>query len=169
MLIAVAALALGSAVVPQSGAADLECVLDRLTSADRLAVANEALQDSSASGPASKKLENAATTCATQRRWNGEYAGAVSGIAFAVLVGEQAELELANAGIETKVIDAWFGALSAPGRARVLDDSAGLERLAAKLEAAGTPADHLEANGELIGLYVGALVALERIERGLPL
>ena len=169
MFIALAAVALGSATVQSSGSADLDCVLNRITAADRLAVANETLRDARTRGPASAKIERAAADCATQRRWDGNYAGSIAAIAFSAVVGEQAELELKNAGIETSLIDAWFDALPVGERNRVLDNPAVLEGLFARLQGAGTPADHLEANGEILGLYVGALAALDRLERGVPL
>lgn len=158
-----------SAAQPSSGSADLDCILNRLPVAARTRIATETEQrDGNLSEEALSPLVGAVQACSAQLGWEQALAEGLTQLSVAVVLGEAAETRLGQAGISTQRIDQWFEAQNETVRTNPEMAASDTGRLVRTLMESGVPLEKVEAHGVQIGLYLGSLIMIERVERGLP-
>lgn len=158
------------AAAPQSGpGVEASCIVDQFTAAERAEVAALAQQNAEPPPALRSRLEAVGAGCAQSRGWTADNAGDIIGLALAVMIRDDAAPRLQQAGIAPASVDAWLARQDDQVRTSPEIGQSDAERLVFDLHAQGVPMPSLEANGQLLGAYVAALVIIERIERGLPL
>ena len=164
---AIAALLLASpaAATPHE---DATCLVGRLTPADVEAIVGRTMAGNS--NETVSRLAGPMEACSggnwtPDRRANA--AAYVIGLVTRRTLGER----LGANGVEVAALDRWFARQSDAFRttAFVSMSEADLEAAFATMVGHEVTADAMERNGESIGGYVGALVIMERIGRGLGL
>jgi hypothetical protein len=153
----------------QAGNPDLQCILDRVPAAVRSALADESVQEAPTSRPAGDVVVAAANACREQRGWDPEETGRVGVLAFASIMGEQSRARLGRAGIDPRLVVAWFDARSPEARVDPQITDAVSDELIAHLVAAGTSRNLIDAQADNIGALAASLMMIERVGRGLPL
>ena len=114
-------------------------------------------------------IESAIDACAARFAWQQERTVAIATAALGVLVRDRGRSDLAAAGIDPALIDAWFGRLDEESRAQSRRQGMSLQPLFAALVADGVSARLIESQAGTMVVYVTTLVGLERLGRGLPL
>jgi hypothetical protein len=166
MYIAVAAglLSLSSA---QPDSPDLQCILDRIPSATRSALLDEAV--AGASGPGNEALVAAAHACRTQRGWDGDTLASFGMLAYTYITGEQSRGRMERSGVDPDLIVQWFDGQDRPTKTTMPVSEAVMDALFSHLAASGISQATLEAQVTSIGAFWAALVMAERLDAGLPI
>jgi hypothetical protein len=148
------------AAAPALPAADVACIADRISAADRAAVLDEADQG----GKRVRGLLNeAASACAAAGSWTSDHADRTErAAAAAILVGAASE-RLDGNGIPARLIVEWFGGLS-PAVRRNPDIGEGfIDALQKRLLARGVKSAAIEAHATTIGALLGSLIMTEEL------
>jgi hypothetical protein len=148
---------------------DARCITSGLSPAERSEIGALAERNVEPPPPLEARLEEAVANCADERDWAPDRIEPMVGLALAMIIREQTGPRLHSAGIDPATVDAWLGRQSEQMRTNTAIEPADAERLVLDLHEGGIPMPTLEENGELLGVYVGARMIIERVERGLPL
>jgi hypothetical protein len=144
------------------------CILGRLDAATRVAIVAEMEPENAASHPGTDAFDRAVDHCAEGASWPPEATGNRAGVATALILRDDAADVLARAGIAPAQVEAALDRLGPNARITMPTDADG-ERMVEDLAAHGVARDVLERNGAVIGHYLGGLIVLARVARGLPI
>jgi hypothetical protein len=147
---------------------DLDCILDRLPAASRIAVAEEATGPERASRPGTDALVAATEACRRQLRWEPGEAASFQVLAHAFVLGDHSRERLRRAGVDPQLILSWFDAQTLAARTDLQISEALMERLVVHLQSAGISDERIESQIETIGGFYASLVLIERLSSGLP-
>jgi hypothetical protein len=148
---------------------DARCILSGLTPPERSEIAALAERNVEPPPPLQARLEEAVADCAEERSWAHERIEPMVGLALALIIRDHTGPRLRSAGIDPVAVDSWLAQQSEQMRTNTAIAPADAERLVLDLHEGGIAMPTLEENGELLGVYVGARMIIERVERGLPL
>ena len=165
MSIIFAAMLLGLAPAPASS--DIGCILDSVPPPDRPQLARDTLAASQT--PVIDRFNAAIEACVLDRGWSAEEAGTIAGSAVAIILRDDAAATLRRASVPVESVDQWLAGQSEAVRTNPDVEQPVMEALILSLIEKGVSEAVLEAQGETIGVYVGAQIMIERAERGLSL
>lgn len=89
-------------------------------------------------------------------------------VAMARVAQIETGAELGRLGIDTRLVDRWFQRQSDARRTNLRISAQEGEAMARELIAGGVPAGPLNAHAAKVGNFVGTLIIIERVRRGLP-
>ena len=160
---------------PSSGDGEgVDCVVGRVSAADRLAIAEPALSDTpdqAGAVEAESRFSDHLVACAQLHGWDDAQILRVSTLGVSRLVQDVARARLAGAGIDGAALDLWFDRQSEEFRTTAFHtmDEAEFEAALMTLQDSVMAADLLEAHAGLVGGYLAMRVLAVRVERGLPI
>jgi hypothetical protein len=161
----------GLLLAAQGGApaTDAQCVIDQIPAADRTALRESALRGDETLGAPAERLNGSTRACAERFHWSRDQAGRAAALALSVVFVEESSPLLTRVGIPPERIDRWLAGQSDSVRTSPEISQETMESLIRHLQGTGLDLAMIEANGRLIGVYLGGRVMIERIARGLPM
>ena len=149
------ALALALQAPPPS---ELSCVADRLSPAERRAIAAQA---DSGTAPFIAALRE----CTRRHGWDRRREDYARDHALATITRAEVQPDLERAGVPTAAIDARIAAR--PDSAMTASETSSAPFVMELITAAGVPRTAIRSDGRAIGAYIAATVLLDRLRRGL--
>ncbi len=153
------------AIQPASNAITIgECAAGRTPAVDRQGVAGSLREGRSPEQALVGRMVQHVESCA---------AGAQAPVdALTVAMARVAQIEmgaeLGRLGIDTRLVDRWFQRQGNARRTSLRITAQDGEAMGQELIAGGVPAGPLNAHPAKVGNYVGTLIIIERVRRGLP-
>ena len=163
-----ALLLLALAAMQSHSAEELGCVTAVASEADRALIASS-MAAGSPDAALVDRMRESAVACALRFGWDEIRAGRMTIAAVATVARDRYAAMLAERDVDTALIRRWLAAESETERTDLRFDQARGERIVVALVQAGIPQATLESHGRLVGQYVAALIALERLRLGLPI
>jgi hypothetical protein len=162
------AFALALAAPVDLDGAEVACIANSLTAAERVELGG-ALYGGTRGPGVLNRLEQALAGCARRHGWNQAQALDVSMAAYGTLVRARGAELLDAAGIDHRIVDAWFDALPEAARTSATGDGLSVDPLLNDLRSRGVGREAILAGARTLSTYVRTRVGLERLRRGLSL
>lgn len=162
------ALTLAPAAPVDLESAEVACIADALTPAERIELGG-ALYGGARGRGVIDRMAEALGGCARRHGWNQQRADDMSLAAYGMLVRARGAALLDEAGIGHRMVDAWFDVQSEAARTSRSSDALPMDSLVAALHSQGVGRATIAAAADSLATYLRTRTALERLRRGLRL
>lgn len=166
MILTFAAALLAAQSPPQSLAIG-SCVAERTSAADRQSAIATIQQGQETEPALAARLKEHVTRCTSAGE--AEFGEAAASAAVGYMLRAESGGELSRNGIDLQLVDRWFARQSETIKINPALPREQLRALVEELIEAGVPVAALEAHRHELGVYIGSLIVLERLRRGLSL